>query len=309
MIRTVNGDICPEKGCNTLMHEHILCASSDMIAAFGKKWLDKDKLCDYSAEILRTVKEKYGVGIYVDGTPIDLGRDVRLLKNVSDKSGMPIVASTGFYFYSDMFTSRRGAEELSEWLIYECENGMEGTDIRPGILKCATERCFTDDIAKRLGALGITQAKTGLPLYVHSSFLENFANDQVDILMSKGADPRKIVLGHASRRLCPDYLESVLKRGCSVCIDQSWGTEKESACVAELCRRGYARQIMFSCDRPIYNDFHSKGDTGESFEPSVHIERYGYPFAVLLPALLAEGVSEEDCNTMYKENPVNFLSI
>ncbi len=309
MIRTVNGDICLEKGCNALMHEHILCASNDMLAAFGKKWLDKDKLCTYSAEILRSVKEKYGVGIYVDGTPIDLGRDVRLLKCVSDESGMPIVASTGFYYYSDMFTVRRSAEELSEWLIYECENGMEGTDIRPGILKCATENKLDEDIALRLETLGITQARTGLPLYAHCSFLENFAHDQLDIFGSKGADLSKIVLGHASRRLCPDYLEGVLKRGCYICIDQSWGTEKECECVLELCKRGYAGQIMFSTDRPIYNDFHKKGDTGEEFDMNVHIDRYGYPFDILMPALLKAGVSEKDCVTMYKENPIRFLNI
>ncbi len=309
MIRTVNGDILPERGCNMLIHEHIMCVSNDMLAAFGKKWLDKDKHCSYSAEILRSLKEKYGVGVYVDGTSIDLGRDVRVLKRVSDEAGMPIVASTGFYYFPDQFTVRREAEELSEWLIMECEEGMEGTDIRPGILKCATEEGVHKDNAKRIAALGITQAKTGLPLYAHCRHLDNTAHEVLDILMSKGADPKKIVIGHASSRLCSDYLEGVLRRGCYISIDQSWGTEKECECVSKLCRRGYASQIMFSCDRPIYSDFSCRGTTGEGFEMSVHIERYGYPFSSLLPALLVAGVSEEDCNTMYKENPPRFLSI
>ncbi|MBR3966836.1 MAG: phosphotriesterase [Clostridia bacterium] len=309
MIRTVNGDIFPEKKCNMLIHEHIMCVSNDMLAAFGRKWLDKDKLCSYSAEILRSVKEKYSVGIYVDGTSIDLGRDIRVLKRVSDESGMPIVASTGFYYFPDQFTMKREAEELSEWLLYECDSGIEGTDIRPGVLKCATEERVDADNAVRLGAIGITQAKTGLPIYAHCRHLDNTAHEQLDILISKGADPQKIVIGHASSRLCPDYLEGILKRGCYISIDQSYETEKESECISELCRRGYAGQIMFSCDRPIYNDFRSRGDTGEDFDMRIHVERYGYPFVSLLPALLAAGVSVEDCNIMYKENPLKFLSI
>lgn len=60
----------------------------------------------------------------VDATPIDLGRDILLLKEVSQLSGVKIVASTGFYYLQSIEAFNNTAEELAEWLINECKNGI-----------------------------------------------------------------------------------------------------------------------------------------------------------------------------------------
>ena len=60
----------------------------------------------------------------VDATPIDLGRDILLLKEVSQLSGVKIVASTGFYYLQSIEAFNNTAEELAEWLINECKSGI-----------------------------------------------------------------------------------------------------------------------------------------------------------------------------------------
>jgi len=63
------------------------------------------------------VKEQLGVSLYVDGTPCGLGRDVRLLKRVSEKSRVKIVAFTALYWYPHIYTSVRNAHEIADLLI------------------------------------------------------------------------------------------------------------------------------------------------------------------------------------------------
>lgn len=83
------------------------------------------------------------------------------------------MASTGFYTYLDMLTASKSSKEISEWILYECENGIEGTDIKPGMLKCAVDTEEYEHNFKRLEALGIVQCKTGLPLYLHCNHSNN----------------------------------------------------------------------------------------------------------------------------------------
>lgn len=86
MIQTVNGKVEKANFGKALIHEHISCASNDFIKAFGTKWLDRDFLAKYAADVLVKAKREYNIGLLVDGTPIDLGRDISLLKKVSEES-------------------------------------------------------------------------------------------------------------------------------------------------------------------------------------------------------------------------------
>ena len=95
MIQTVTGEISKKDLGTVLMHEHISCASVSLRRAFGDKWLDPSRVEVLATATLKQVKQRYGVGLFVDATPIDVGRDVLLLKAVSEASGVAIVASSG----------------------------------------------------------------------------------------------------------------------------------------------------------------------------------------------------------------------
>ena len=61
MIQTVNGKINNLPSGKALLHEHISCMSSHFFNAFGKRWLDKEYLVEYVADVLKIAKEKYSV--------------------------------------------------------------------------------------------------------------------------------------------------------------------------------------------------------------------------------------------------------
>ena len=151
MIQTVTGAVSGKNFGKVLSHEHITCASLSFRTAFGDKWLDRERLLALSVETLKKMKKERGLGLFVDATPIDVGRDVALLKAVSEQTGVYIVASTGFYCLQGIETLSNSAESLAEFFIDECKNGVYGTDIKPGILKCATGSLgLTEDNLKKL---------------------------------------------------------------------------------------------------------------------------------------------------------------
>ncbi len=65
------------------MHEHIQCVSNDMLMAFGKDWLDENRIETYAVSVLRKIKEQPGISVFVDRplyndfeTPDKLGLDL-----------------------------------------------------------------------------------------------------------------------------------------------------------------------------------------------------------------------------------------
>ena len=87
MIQTVTGEIKGKDLGTVLMHEHISCASLSFCAAFGEKWLDRERVKALSVETLKKMKAERGLGLFVDATPIDVGRDVLLLKEEHQEVG------------------------------------------------------------------------------------------------------------------------------------------------------------------------------------------------------------------------------
>ena len=77
---------------------------------------------------------------------------MRILRAVSEKSGVDIVASSGLYYFENCYTMSRSEDEIASWFIDEFKLGIEGTDIKPGILKCASQDTITDNNRKRLRA-------------------------------------------------------------------------------------------------------------------------------------------------------------
>ncbi len=311
MVRTVIGDLPRElfEGKRGLAHEHVRCVSNDMLASLPG-WIERDALTELATDTLVELKNRHNVGLYVDATPDDLGRDSAQLREVSERSGVAIVAACGLYHYPAMLTLRRTTEQLAEIFLRECRDGLDGTAILPGMLKCATDSPgVTADNAKRLAALAIVQSETGLPLYAHCRHVENSAQEQLDIFEKNGTNLSKVVIGHATSRLEVDYLARILERGCYIALDQPGNAESLARVVAELTRRGFAKKLLFSVDHPIYNDFSESGQTGFERDAHAHASLPGRVFAQLLPAFEAAGVPREVCEGFVGANLLDWIEI
>ena len=314
MIHTVTGLIPPSDFGNILMHEHIGCMSNDLIHMFGENWLNKERLADFAVNILKNLKMKYGVGLIVEATPIDLGRDVLLIKKISKRLEIPIVASTGLYHYPSLYTSGHSTIEIASWFIREFEEGIEGTDIKPGILKVASDFCgITTDNEKRLTAMAIVQKETNLPIYVHSVHISGLVERQMKILLRSIKTPEKIIIGHAAIKPDVEYLERILNRGCYICVDQCHCTNNSidsiGKALATLCGKGYTDKIILSNDLCIYTDFGTRKNTGFHLSIEQQTEKFGHIFTVVYESFLENGGNKEDWDMMFKKNPIKILDV
>jgi len=314
MIQTVTGAV--EKGDfgRVLMHEHISCSSLSFSKAFGDKWLDNEKIKDLACEALKKAHQEYNLGLMVDGTPIDLGRNASLLREVSFLSGIKIVASTGFYYLQSIEAINNDVNELAKWLINECQNGILGTDIKPGILKGATgEPGITADNRKKLSALGIVQKNTGLPLYIHCEHRGEIAQRQIELLLESDEDIEKIIIGHTALRPDADYLKGILNTGCYICMDQchccGHSLNTLAATLVKLCEDGYTNKILISNDYCIHSDFCHKDTDGLHLTAAEHSKRLGYVFEKLYDEYILLGGSKENWETMVCKNPIDILDV
>ena len=87
-VNTVTGAVDVAELGATLIHEHVICSSPEFMQAFHPRWNAPEKVIPIVTERLKYIREKHDVRTIVDGTPLSLGRDLDLLKRVSEESGV-----------------------------------------------------------------------------------------------------------------------------------------------------------------------------------------------------------------------------
>ena len=119
MIQGVLGPIDTAELGQTLMHEHITCADWSMRMNFGARFFEFDQVAEIAAGQLGKAKA-LGVRTVVDGTPVNLGRDIRLIREVARRTGLNFIASTGFYYQEEPWLYFRDEEEIYDLLMGDC---------------------------------------------------------------------------------------------------------------------------------------------------------------------------------------------
>jgi len=195
MINGVLGPIETRDLGFTLMHEHILVANWAMRHCFPG-YVDQEKLIRDAIGEMGSLKQR-GVRTMVDLTAINLGRDIRVIREVAEKTGMQLIAATGFYWTEEPWMDAWDAEALAEYLIREVREGIEGTDTRAGILKCATDRLGVTPFNKKLlQATARAHRLTGVPISTHTAVSNQSGLAQQDVFEECGVDLGRVVIGH-----------------------------------------------------------------------------------------------------------------
>ena len=303
---TINGVLGPIETRDlgfTLMHEHILVANWAMRHCFPG-YVDEEKLVRDAVRELGTLRQR-GVRTMVDLTAINLGRDIRVIREVAEKTGMQLIAATGFYWTEEPWMDAWDAEVLAEYMIREIREGIEGTDTRAGILKCATDRLGVTPFNKKLlQATARAHRLTGVPISTHTDVSNRSGLAQQDVFEECGVDLRRVVIGHCGDSEDIAYLESILKRGSTIGMDRNGielilPTKQRVATIAELCRRGWADQMVLSLDASCFIDWFPK----QLIEQTVSDWNYRHVCDAVIPALLERGVSEQQIRSMTVDNP------
>src|SRR4029078_8400055 len=105
----------------------------------------------------------------IDLHTTDLGRNVRLLADLSRRTGVNIIAATGIWRDIPRSLWTRSPDEVAALFVREIEEGIDGTGIKAGIIKVANDAegvTREGEIILRAAARAATQ--TGGRISTHS---------------------------------------------------------------------------------------------------------------------------------------------
>lgn len=307
MIETVRNPISSGELGFTLMHEHLYLGDWNHRIA-DPEWFDHEDGMKMITGVLKDAVE-HGVKTLVDVTPFNLGRDVDLLVEAAQKTGIQIIASTGAYIDESGQFSQISEENLLKMILREAGEGVGRNHIRCGAIKCGTDRFgFTDLNKKLLRACGRAQKETGLPIITHCRPAGTRQGlFQQDIFEEQGADLTKVVIGHFRNGDPIDYAENVIRRGSYIAIDQmnfnAHQLEYNLKLIPELIKRGYVKQLILSHDAVICYNHTRWQDWDHRTYVNYAPDSLSYIIRVVIPALKERGVTDTDIKTIFIDNP------
>ncbi|HKI88360.1 MAG TPA: hypothetical protein VKA38_04975, partial [Draconibacterium sp.] len=241
----------------TLHHEHLLVDFIGADSISYDRWNKEEvvkKVLPYLLEI-----KKLGYKTLVECTPAYLGRDPKLLKMLSDQSGIQLITNTGYYSaVGGKYIPKHGfaetAEQLANRWIDEAKNGIEGTGIYPGFIKISVDRGPLEEINRKVvEAACITHKATGLTIMSHTG-LAVPAFQELEILDKYGIDPSAFIWTHAHNESDSNKLLEAARKGAWIAFDNfnPKRLDRYVAFAQLMKKEGLLNRLMFSHDAGWY---------------------------------------------------------
>jgi predicted metal-dependent phosphotriesterase family hydrolase len=306
-IITVSGKIPSQDMGLTLHHEHVLV---DFIGA------DSAEPPRYNREVALKVilpqirkLQSYEVKTFVECTPRFLGRDVFLLRQLSDSTGIHFLTNTGYYgaqknkFIPDSVLDMT-AEKIASLWISEFENGIEGTGIRPGFIKIAVERSALSEFHARLArAAAITHKSTGLTIMSHTGPAIG-AFEQLEVLKKEGVSPEAFIWTHAHNEKDSMKHVEAARMGAWVAFDAFWGRDGQLSqfvnYILNMKKNNCLDHLLISHDAGWFNPDRPDGSNYQS---------HTLIFEKLIPALKDAGITAAELDLIMKKNPAKAFTV
>ncbi len=263
MINTVTGPISPDKLGRTLIHEHFCFAYPGWFADITMAPFDPEAALQTNILAIEAAKA-VGIQTIVDPTPNDTGgRDPMLYKELSKRTGINIICTTGLY------TEKEGSpaywqtrvvwgtdisKMIADMMIKEITDGIGLTGVKAGAIKVGSSPIMTTYEEAVHSAAVIAQNATGVPIITHTEGPTG-GPEQAAFLVKQGADPRKILIGHVNNSRDINYHRAILGCGTRIGFDRlGLGAllqvpDSESVSnIARLCGEGFLSNILLSHD-------------------------------------------------------------
>ncbi len=314
-IMTVTGPIPAADLGLTLSHEHV---TTDFLGA------EKLPAPRYDRAVARALIQPHlerlrerGVRSLFECTPAHIGRDVLLLRDLSQATKVQVITNTGYYGAAgDRFLPRHAFTEsdasLAERWLHEWQDGIEGTGIRPGFIKLGTGNGkLPEHHRKLLRAACRVHRATGLTIAMHTGDGEA-ARDELRLLTEQGVAPAALVWVHAQNDPGPIQIE-LARLGVWISLDgyslALRNPERFVNLVLALKKEGLLHRVLLSHD----DGWAVEGETASGATLQLFGNGNPQPYRSLFerghPDLLAAGLTEEDWRQIMIANPAAAFTI
>jgi phosphotriesterase-related protein len=323
MVNTVTGPVQVKELGKTLVHEHLLFGYPGFQGDITLGALDRAAAlqnCLKRGKRLRAV----GVKTIVDATPNECGRNPDFLKEVSEKTGLNIICSTGYYYEGGgapayfRFRSTLGdiESEIYDMFMAELTTGIGKTGIKPGVIKLASGKAEISDYEKTFFKVAAkVQKETGCPIITHTE-QGTMGPEQAEMLISAGVTPHKIQIGHMDGNTDIKYHLKTVSQGVSISFDRCGlqviaGMPMDNERIdllSKLILKGHGDRIMLSSDlvwnwlgRPLSMPEDVRKLTA-NWDPLNIFEH-------ILPGLEEKGIRKELIEKLLVDNPRRLFTL
>lgn len=338
VIRTVLGDIDAGSLGVCYAHEHIIVDPCFMTQADPEFRLDS--LENACAEL--QAASAAGLRAVVDAQPCDAGRNAAKLAEVSRRTGIRIICSTGLhlrkYYPPDHWRDRLSAEQLAAIFIAEVEQGIEAGDgielmgepawrradagevsppfrwrlevigeptgRRAGVIKVASGlNALSEHERTVFEAAALAHKATGAPILTHTE--QGTAGlEQIRLLSDGGVPCSKVILSHTDRKPDASYHTEMLSTGAYLEYDSAFRWKDEPG--------NPTLDMVLAAFR---NGFGAQVLLGTDSGRRRYWKNYGggpglaYLLKKFAPMLLDAGLSGEDLQRIFIGNPACAFSL
>ena len=308
-VQTVRGPVAPEAIGFTLPHEHTAIALWQIPGRWDYWELTADEpIIEAELGLFRAA----GGTCLTDLTLPGVGRDPARLAGLAERTGLHIVMGAGWYrdayYPPEARIDRRSVDDLADELVGEWVDGVAGTGVRPGILgEIGTDKPWLSPAEERVHrAVARAARRTGMAIITHA-VMSDVGLAQLRVFEEEGADPARVVIGHADSYPSLDHYLEIIRRGANIEFDflgmsftpmERKGEERIAGLVRELLSRGHGDRVLLSHDVCHNSQLRHYDGNG-----------YTHLHETFLPRLRGLGVSEAEITTLTVTNPVRILTV
>lgn len=302
-IRTVLGTLAPGNvGGPVLPHEHLhvdLRTPTD-----SRGYLDHG---DSVTDELRALADEQGLSLIVDQTCRGMGRNFGKLADISRRSGVPIVGSTGWYYENFHPTGEPPAvEEATQLLIQDIEEGEEVPGVgrvRAGLIGEVGSHGedLTDAERRAFEAAAQASLATGVAISTHAH-LGRGAAAQLEILLGAGVPPERICVGHQDLLAETSDILTSARTGVYVALDTAGKSSYQSDehrldHLMGLLEAGHGERVLVSNDISRHAYLSTDGGWG-----------YAHALTTFAEGARRRGVDKQTWDMLTRQNPVRWLT-
>ena len=209
--------------------------------------------------------------------------------------------------------SDRTVDQIADEMIRDISEGVDGTDVRAGIIgEIGTSHPVADNEKKVLRAAAHAQKTTGVALNVHVNWRGKHGIEAIRLLESEGVDPARIILSHQDEMEKPslEAYRAIAERGAYIEFDcfgeedyaDEWGYVhprdlQRIEWVKRIIDAGYIDNLLISQDVCYKTYMREYGGYG-----------YDHILRTLVPLFRQHQVTDDEVRHIMVANPRRAIS-